>query len=41
MYANASQRVAHLVQLERLDNSHHDFHLFFPVFLANLEGVRV
>jgi hypothetical protein len=30
--ANRGQRIANLVQLERLDNSHHDFHLMFPDF---------
>jgi hypothetical protein len=35
--ANRGQRIANLVQLERLDNSHHDFHLFFPVFFREYE----
>jgi hypothetical protein len=30
--ADPGQRVPNLVKLERLDNSHHDLHLLFPVF---------
>src|SRR5690606_9201475 len=30
LYADGGQRFAHLVELERLDNCHHDFHKVSP-----------
>jgi hypothetical protein len=39
VHANGGERVAHLVQLERLNNSHHDFHFLFPVFLGEILGL--
>src|SRR5262249_30572070 len=31
VYADAGEGIAHLLQLERLDNGHDDFHVMIPV----------